>query len=110
MSGPEWTNYFLGCPGCNGAKSDKWPKRSGYIRPDRGDPARTSSSQKREQLRLPFRTAVRSERCKILIYGGIGCRSTENKISRRCSNCSQRQYNFWETATMLRHADWHEHF
>jgi uncharacterized protein (TIGR02646 family) len=36
----EWTNYFLGCPGCNGAKSDKWPKRGGYIRPDRGDPGR----------------------------------------------------------------------
>jgi len=36
----EWTNYFLGCPGCNGAKSDKWPERGGYIRPDRGDPSR----------------------------------------------------------------------
>jgi uncharacterized protein (TIGR02646 family) len=34
----EWTNYFLGCPGCNGAKSDKWPVSGGYIRPDRGDP------------------------------------------------------------------------
>jgi uncharacterized protein (TIGR02646 family) len=35
----EWDNYFLGCGGCNGAKSDKWP--SGgicYIRPDEGDP------------------------------------------------------------------------
>jgi uncharacterized protein (TIGR02646 family) len=36
----EWTNYFLGCPGCNGAKGDKWPERGGYIRPDRGDPSR----------------------------------------------------------------------
>lgn len=36
----EWTNYFLGCPGCNGAKSDKWPQRGGYVRPDKGDPAR----------------------------------------------------------------------
>ncbi len=36
----EWTNYFLGCPGCNGAKGDKWPKHGGYIRPDRGDPSR----------------------------------------------------------------------
>jgi uncharacterized protein (TIGR02646 family) len=36
----EWTNYFLGCPGCNGAKSDKWPKRGGYVRPDRGNPSR----------------------------------------------------------------------
>ena len=34
----QWTNYFLGCPGCNGAKGDKWPKRGGYLRPDRGDP------------------------------------------------------------------------
>jgi uncharacterized protein (TIGR02646 family) len=36
----DWTNYFLGCPGCNCAKYDKWPKRGGYIRPDKGDPAR----------------------------------------------------------------------
>jgi uncharacterized protein (TIGR02646 family) len=35
-----WTNYFLGCPGCNGAKGDRWPKRGGYIRPDQGDPSR----------------------------------------------------------------------
>jgi uncharacterized protein (TIGR02646 family) len=35
----EWTNYFLGCPGCNGAKSDKWPKHGGYLRPDEGDPS-----------------------------------------------------------------------
>lgn len=35
----EWRNYFLGCPGCNGAKSDKWPERGGYIRPDAGDPS-----------------------------------------------------------------------
>jgi uncharacterized protein (TIGR02646 family) len=36
----EWTNYFLGCTGCNGAKSSKWPKRGGYPRPDRGEPGR----------------------------------------------------------------------
>ena len=36
----EWTNYFLGCPGCNGAKADKWPRRGGYVRPDQGDPGR----------------------------------------------------------------------
>jgi uncharacterized protein (TIGR02646 family) len=36
----EWTNYFLGCTGCNGAKSNKWPARGSYIRPDRGDPSR----------------------------------------------------------------------
>ena len=35
----EWTNYFLGCPGCNGAKGAKWPERGGYLRPDRGDPS-----------------------------------------------------------------------
>jgi uncharacterized protein (TIGR02646 family) len=35
----EWTNYFLGCPSCNGAKGNKWPKRGGYIRPDKGDPS-----------------------------------------------------------------------
>jgi uncharacterized protein (TIGR02646 family) len=35
-----WTNYFLGCPGCNVAKLDKWPERGSYIRPDRGNPAR----------------------------------------------------------------------
>jgi uncharacterized protein (TIGR02646 family) len=34
----EWTNYFLGCPGCNGAKADKWPRRGGYVRPDRANP------------------------------------------------------------------------
>jgi len=33
-------NYFLGCGGCNGAKSDKWPMGGGsYVRPDEGDPA-----------------------------------------------------------------------
>lgn len=33
-------NYFLGCGGCNGAKSDKWPLDGGsYVRPDEGDPA-----------------------------------------------------------------------
>jgi uncharacterized protein (TIGR02646 family) len=32
-------NYFLGCGGCNGAKSDKWPAGGGaYVRPDEGDP------------------------------------------------------------------------
>ncbi len=31
------SNYFLGCMGCNGAKSDQWPA-SGYVRPDRGQP------------------------------------------------------------------------
>jgi uncharacterized protein (TIGR02646 family) len=36
----EWTNYFLGCPGCNGAKGDKWPKRGSYLRPDREDPSK----------------------------------------------------------------------
>ena len=35
----EWANYFLGCFGCNGAKSDKWPPGGGsYVRPDDGDP------------------------------------------------------------------------
>lgn len=33
-------NYFLGCGGCNGAKSDRWPPNGGaYVRPDEGDPA-----------------------------------------------------------------------
>jgi uncharacterized protein (TIGR02646 family) len=33
-------NYFLGCGGCNGAKSDRWPLNGGgYVRPDEGDPA-----------------------------------------------------------------------
>jgi uncharacterized protein (TIGR02646 family) len=36
----EWTNYFVGCAGCNRAKSDKWPKRGAYVQPDRGDPSR----------------------------------------------------------------------
>jgi uncharacterized protein (TIGR02646 family) len=40
MSAYDWTNYFLGCPGCNGAKSNKWPRRGGYVRPDSGDPSR----------------------------------------------------------------------
>jgi uncharacterized protein (TIGR02646 family) len=32
-------NYFLGCGGCNGAKSDRWPWNGGaYVRPDEGDP------------------------------------------------------------------------
>jgi uncharacterized protein (TIGR02646 family) len=34
-----WSNYFLGCGGCNGAKHDKWP-REGYVRPDKGDPSK----------------------------------------------------------------------
>lgn len=34
----EWDNYFLGCAGCNGAKSNKWPARGGYLRPDEGAP------------------------------------------------------------------------
>jgi uncharacterized protein (TIGR02646 family) len=36
----EWTNYFLGCAGCNGAKAHHWPERGGYLRPDQGDPSR----------------------------------------------------------------------
>jgi uncharacterized protein (TIGR02646 family) len=35
----DWGNYFLACGGCNGQKSDKWPERGGYVRPDEGDPA-----------------------------------------------------------------------
>lgn len=35
-----WTNYFLACAGCNGAKGEKWPARGGYVRPDKGDPAK----------------------------------------------------------------------
>ncbi len=34
----DWSNYFLGCGGCNGAKSDKWPADNSYFRPDEGDP------------------------------------------------------------------------
>lgn len=35
----DWANYFLGCGGCNGAKSDRWPAGGiCYIRPDEGDP------------------------------------------------------------------------
>jgi uncharacterized protein (TIGR02646 family) len=35
-----WDNYFLGCGGCNGAKSDKWPAGGrAYVRPDEGDPS-----------------------------------------------------------------------
>ena len=35
----DWANYFLGCGGCNGAKSDKWPAGGVcYVRPDEGDP------------------------------------------------------------------------
>lgn len=36
----DWDNYFLGCGGCNGAKSDKWPAGGrAYVRPDQGDPS-----------------------------------------------------------------------
>jgi uncharacterized protein (TIGR02646 family) len=36
----DWDNYFLGCGGCNGAKSDKWPAGGrAYVRPDEGDPS-----------------------------------------------------------------------
>lgn len=36
----ELANFFLGCGGCNGAKSDRWPVGGGeYVRPDEGDPA-----------------------------------------------------------------------
>lgn len=36
----DWANYFLGCGGCNGAKSDKWPAGGKcYIRPDEGEPS-----------------------------------------------------------------------
>lgn len=36
----DWDNYFLGCGGCNGAKSDKWPAGGQeYLRPDEGDPS-----------------------------------------------------------------------
>jgi uncharacterized protein (TIGR02646 family) len=35
----DWNNYFLGCAGCNGAKSDKWPNNgNAYLRPDEGLP------------------------------------------------------------------------
>ena len=30
----DFENYFLACNGCNGAKSDHWPKRGAYVRPD----------------------------------------------------------------------------
>jgi uncharacterized protein (TIGR02646 family) len=33
-----WDNYFLACGGCNGPKSDKWPKAGTYVRPDQGAP------------------------------------------------------------------------
>lgn len=36
----DWDNYFLGCGGCNGAKSDRWPAGGEcYVRPDEGDPS-----------------------------------------------------------------------
>jgi hypothetical protein len=34
----DWTNYFLACNGCNGAKLDKWPETGDYVRPDQGQP------------------------------------------------------------------------
>ena len=34
----DWDNYFIACNGCNGAKSDKWPKNGSYVRPDQGKP------------------------------------------------------------------------
>ena len=37
----RWENYFLACGGCNGPKSDKWPEKGGYLRPDRVDPSRS---------------------------------------------------------------------
>ena len=36
----EWKNYFMACAGCNVKKGDKWPDKGGYVRPDRGNPAR----------------------------------------------------------------------
>jgi uncharacterized protein (TIGR02646 family) len=57
----EWTNYFLGCPGCNGAKRDKWPERGGYIRPDRGDPSRHLVFSEDGSVR-PVRTGSPAER------------------------------------------------
>jgi uncharacterized protein (TIGR02646 family) len=33
----DWNNYFLACGGCNGAKSNKWPKGGTYLRPDQDD-------------------------------------------------------------------------
>lgn len=35
----DWSNYFLACNGCNGAKLDKWPETGAYVRPDQGQPA-----------------------------------------------------------------------
>lgn len=34
-----WGNYFYSCEICNGSKSNKWPDRGEYVRPDRGDPS-----------------------------------------------------------------------
>ena len=34
----DWSNYFLACNGCNGAKLDKWPHMGDYVRPDQGQP------------------------------------------------------------------------
>src|SRR5262245_54453907 len=34
----DWSNYFLACNGCNGAKLDKWPHLGDYVRPDQGQP------------------------------------------------------------------------
>lgn len=35
----EVKNYLHACPRCNLAKSNKWPARGSYLRPDRTDPA-----------------------------------------------------------------------
>lgn len=50
----EWENYFLACGGCNGAKSDQWPRDGGYLRPDEGNPA--------AELRFETDGTVKAER------------------------------------------------
>ena len=34
LSAYDWDNYLLACGGCNGPKSDKWPRGAAYVRPD----------------------------------------------------------------------------
>lgn len=34
----SWENYFFSCRLCNHTKSNKWPQRGEYVRPDDGDP------------------------------------------------------------------------
>ena len=34
LSAYDWDNYLLACGGCNGPKSDNWPKAGEYVRPD----------------------------------------------------------------------------